>query len=1330
MRRHAKAMSAGSNSGQASRLGSFLRGASVTRGATYQVDGSAAPSPAPARRRFALISLISIAALTLTATPALAAQAHVFSSSFGGSGSGNGQFALAQHSGAAVNATTGNLYVADTDNGRVQEFNAAGTFVRAFGTLAAPTFVAVDNSSGSSAGDVYVADRANATIYKFDGNGALLTSWGTGGALNGSALNNGPFGSIAGIAVDATGTLYVYNEGAQIFKFTQDGTFITDFNSFFGVTPAGIAVDSSGNLYVVRGSGAVAKLNPSGGILVEELDPGPTTGLAAANADIYIAHPTGVNRYDSLAAPVESFGSDDLTSAAGLAVGDDGTVYVAEAVADEIDTFVLALIPDTRTDGATAISRTIATLHGTVSAAGGPDASCQFQYTTDGSFQAEGFKGATSVPCAPSGPFTGTSANPVKADLSGLSIATTYRFRVVGTNENGANPGLALSFETTGPVSLATGTASNITPAGATLNGTINPEGVELDECFFEFGETESYGQTVPCVESPAAVGNGAAVVPVHANVSGLTPNTLYHFRVAARNSLGENKGVDSSFFSSGPPRIKGESFYGVTVTEATVTGLINPSGEATSYVVEYVSDEEYESSEYDNATSVPLGGEAIGASTDYTEATQLLTGLTPGTTYHFRLVATNAAGPPVQGPGTFFTTLVNDTGLPDGRAYEMVSPAAKTGEVFPPNSSVNSCPYECLPGINSYIMPMQGAPSGNAVLYQGQPFFTGYSSAPNEYLSGRTASGWKTQSFSLPVFGGSEGQGFQAFSSDLSRGVLYQALPAVSPDAPADYPNLYLRNADGSLRPLVTETPPHRSPGRYDNRFVIAHRGSNAGTPSAPAFSHVIFTANDALTEGSPGIAPAAPEIASGENCYQYAGENCNIYEWVDGQLRLVNVLPGNATAASGPVVGSGSLLGQGVEYENTQVDHAISADGRRIFWSDGSGQAYVRIDGTETREIKDSGIFLDASVDGSKVLLNDGCLYDLQTEACEDLTKGQGGFQGILGASEDFSRVYFVDTAEIPGSGENDQEAEAQAGENNLYAWDEGVVSFVTTLGGNDNAFFLIGFGKGSWKPSFSDRTAQVSPDGRYLAFMSRASLTGYDNSLKDGGECRGSGSSACTEVFEYDAVSANLTCASCNPTGQRPLGPGLLSLISSAHANLPQPGNLTTDGEGRLFFESQDVLAVGDVNGHIQDVYQWEPDGVGSCRLPNGCISLISSGKSSNDSHFLDASPSGNDVFIVTREQLVIRDKDQQLDLYDARVGGGFDESEQPPCLGEACKGPNSSAPAQQSPGSSTFNGPNNQKQKAQKHKKRHKKKQKKQKKQRHQKRSAKHNSGGSK
>ncbi len=741
------------------------------------------------------------------------------------------------------------------------------------------------------------------------------------------------------------------------------------------------------------------------------------------------------------------------------------------------------------------------------------------------------------------------------------------------------------------------------------------------------------------------------------------------------------------------------------SVIDDTVTlrGVVNANaGPSTTCVFEYV---EVSANGFDEATAVPVTppGPFIGITPVAVSAE--VSGLVE-TAYRYRLVCTNEDGS--KAGKTLFFTISEQVGLPDGRAYEMVSPPEKVGEVIPPEpvGVIGGSCSDCLPGANDPSMPMQSSPGGESVLYLGQPFSGGLASGPNEYLAPRSSTGWGTQSLSSPTTTGI----YEAFSADLSRGILAQADPPLSPQAPTrggegGFPNLYLREG-GAIEPLITIEPPNRNPGN----FQVGFAGANAGTALAPVFGHLSFEANDVLTEAVPAIAPAAPEVGVGEECSLPAAD-CNLYEWEGGELLLVNVLPGNASAAAGATIGSGRLLAfTSPQAEQSNIDHAISDDGSRIFWSaEETGHVYARIEGKETLEIpgpasckesvprEERACFQTASPDGSAVLLSDGKLYELNgagTAYVEsvDLTEGEGGFEGILGASEDLSRIYFVDTAELTEeSDENENEEHAETGELNLYGWDEGELTFIGILLPGDNGISPSRYG--AWAASPSQRTAQITADGGWLAFVSLAALTGYDNRLGGAGNCGSSETPACREVFVYSTDSGNLACASCNPTGEPPLGESNLTLIRP-RAPFHQPGNLSRNGDGRLFFESQDALSPRDSNGNVQDVYEWEPDGVGSCNRAGGCVYLISSGQSSNDSMFMDSSESGDDAFFITRERLLpLRDKNQQLDLYDARAGGGFEEPEVSPCGGEACKGPVTSPPAQPSAGSAGFAGPSN-------------------------------------
>jgi hypothetical protein len=718
-------------------------------------------------------------------------------------------------------------------------------------------------------------------------------------------------------------------------------------------------------------------------------------------------------------------------------------------------------------------------------------------------------------------------------------------------------------------------------------------------------------------------------------------------------------------------PEVESESVSQVGFSSATLKAQINPKGSATSYVFEYLADAAFQANEptdrFAGSSKAPIGGGQLGNDQGSVLASAELSGLVPGTLYHFRVVATSAEGTASGQPKTFQTFPLEGP-APDHRAYELVSPSQKRGgEVFPANPEVGSCHGICKPGGGSNRFPIQSSPDGGAVVYEGSAFsFGGGAVRENEYRSERTASGWQTTPLSPSRQGSGEGFGSKAFNSELTEGLIYQGLPTLAADAPAEYFNLYRQpsNAPSLLSPLLLEAPPDRPPG---SSLKLTYAGASAD------FSRIFFEANDALT-GATANSPAAEDGGQAKE---------NLYEWAGGQLRLVNVLPGNAEAPAGAAFGRKPEGGTA----KAVLTHAISKDGSHVFWTSEGGQVYVRIDASETVEVEDPGKFLGAAADGSKVLLSDGCLYDLESAECEDLTEDEsevskGGFQGIIGQSEDLSHVYFVDSAVLTGGKENDQGAKAQAGQKNLYAWQEGTTVFVATLLADDSAETI-----GDWVAPPVQRTAEASPNGRWVVFQSQASLTGYDNT----GPCKVvSGTEQvvdgpCVEVYLYDSAEGALICASCRGSNERPLGGSALTLMLNPEGSLPQPRYLLDSG--RLYFDSKDSLSPLDTNDGVEDVYQFEPQGMGSCEIESGCISLISAGRQGVDSNFLAADATGNNVFFTTRDQLIAADTDELVDLYDARVNGGFPS---PPtvgeCQGEGCQQmpPVPSEPTPTSPG----------------------------------------------
>jgi alpha-tubulin suppressor-like RCC1 family protein len=412
----------------------------------------------------------------------------------------------------------------------------------------------------------------------------------------------------------------------------------------------------------------------------------PTSGPAAGGTGVTItgANFTGATsvRFGTRPAQITVLSDTSISATSPPGAGTvDVTVTSAAGTSSTgpNDHFTYLPPPTVVTGDASSITQTEATLNGTVNPNGQAVTDCHFQYGTSTSY-------GLSAPCTPS-PGSGGSPVTVSAQIADLPPNTTYHFRLVATSAGGTGYGQDAELSTLPePPSVVTGSASSITQTKATLNGTVNPNGGTISDCHFEYGTTTSYGATAPCKSLP---GSGNSPIAVSAQIDGLQPNTTYHLRLVASNVGGSAHGEDAELRTLPPPptAVTG-SASSITQTEAKLNGTVNPNGGA-------VSDCRFE---YGTSTSYGLVmpcSSSPGSGTSPVAVAAGIANLQPNTSYHCRLVATNAGGTGY-GADCEFRTLplppTVDTLLPGPVGF---SEATLRGSVNPNGGLVTDCHFD-----------------------------------------------------------------------------------------------------------------------------------------------------------------------------------------------------------------------------------------------------------------------------------------------------------------------------------------------------------------------------------------------------------------------------------------------------------------------------------------------------------------------------------------------------------------------------------------------------------------------------------------------------------
>src|ERR1039458_10011709 len=292
------------------------------------------------------------------------------------------------------------------------------------------------------------------------------------------------------------------------------------------------------------------------------------------------------------------------------------------------DIGLISAPPTVQTLSAASIAITSAQLRGSITP-NGSSTTAYFQYGTSTSY------GNTTS----SGNF-GTTSQTITFNISGLSANTTYHYRIVAQNGTGTTLGNDVTFTTsTQPVpTVQTLAATLVSLNSATLNGTVNPNGA-ITSFYFDYGTTTGYG-------SRTSVGNTSISESIGAAISGLSQNTLYHFRFVASNSGGTTLGNDVTFTTAPQPSPTVQTLAAtlVSLNSATLNGTVNPNGAITSFYFDYGTTTGYGSRTSVGNTSI---SESIGAA---------ISGLSQNTLYHFRFVASNSGGTTLGNDVTFTT--------------------------------------------------------------------------------------------------------------------------------------------------------------------------------------------------------------------------------------------------------------------------------------------------------------------------------------------------------------------------------------------------------------------------------------------------------------------------------------------------------------------------------------------------------------------------------------------------------------------------------------------------------------------------------------------------
>jgi hypothetical protein len=296
-------------------------------------------------------------------------------------------------------------------------------------------------------------------------------------------------------------------------------------------------------------------------------------------------------------------------------------------------TAAAATAPAASTGPVTSVAPTTVTVSGSIN----PEGTATTWYVEYGTSTGYGTKTASTSAGA------GTTSAAISASLTSLKAGTTYHYRVVATSAAGTTHGADGIVTTSSAPAAATGTAAGITATTAALTGTVDPSG-RATTWYFEYGTSTNYGTKTAAKDAGAGIGAAAVSAPI----TGLTTGRTYHFRLVATSDAGTSRGSDHTFVASAAPTVSTKGVSNLRDTTATLNSSVDPNGQATTVYFDLGTSTSY-------GTKTPAASAGSGTSAKSMPAN--VSKLAGDTTYHFRVVATNASGTTVGADQTFTTT-------------------------------------------------------------------------------------------------------------------------------------------------------------------------------------------------------------------------------------------------------------------------------------------------------------------------------------------------------------------------------------------------------------------------------------------------------------------------------------------------------------------------------------------------------------------------------------------------------------------------------------------------------------------------------------------------